>query len=105
MNKNIYKLTFDPETKRWDYLLIPSEDAYEAEVNNPLFDPLRPDLLHQCEGEGLVREEGLSASQEMQALPRREEKKSRGKQWPVINFPAVFLPSSTRIVIHAPTSK
>lgn len=39
MNKNIYKLTFDPETKRWIYSRIPSEEAYEAEVSNPLFDP------------------------------------------------------------------
>lgn len=39
MNKNIYKLTFDPETKRWNYSRIPSEEAYEAEVSNPLFDP------------------------------------------------------------------
>lgn len=25
MNENIYKLTFNPETKRWDYLKITSE--------------------------------------------------------------------------------
>ena len=39
MNKNIYKLTFDSETKRWSYSRVPSEEAYEAEVNDPFFDP------------------------------------------------------------------
>ena len=39
MNKNIYKLTFDPETKRWDYSMVPSEEAYNAELSDPAFDP------------------------------------------------------------------
>lgn len=39
MNKNIYKLAFDTETKRWDYSKVASEEAYKAEINDPLFDP------------------------------------------------------------------